>query len=139
MKRMRTVAAILVAQLIHCKSVQEAEPIVQNIVRFFGFQNKIPDFDMRLKCIRHSQNEEFDFNQTNDRPDDIEHNNDRLKRRDSPYFKIFSLIKDNILRENNIAASENKWYSPKLIKYVFEYLLPYFCFYGLQWPLDVLI
>jgi len=36
-------AAILVAQLIHCKSVQEAEPIIRNIVRFFGFRNEIPE------------------------------------------------------------------------------------------------
>jgi len=130
MKSMRTIAANLVAQLIHSKSVQEAEPIIRNIVRFFGFENEIPDFDMRLKCIKHSRNEEFDFSQTNDKPNDNERLNDQSKRRNSPYFKIFDSIKADVLRENNVAAPKNKWYSPKLIKYVFEYLLPYFCLWS---------
>jgi len=85
---------------------------------------------MRLRCIRHSRNEEFDFSQINDRPDDIECLNDQSKRRNSPYFKIFYSIKANVLRENNVAAPQNKWYSPKFIKYVFEYLLPYFCLWS---------
>lgn len=130
MKRMRSTAAILIAQLIHCKSVQEAEPIVHNIVRFFGFQNEISDFDMRLKYIKGSRNEEFDFSQTDDRPDDIERLNDASKRRNSPYFKIFNSMKDNILHENNVAAPKNTWYSSKFINYIFEFLLPYFCLWS---------
>jgi len=132
MKKMRITIAILVAQLIHSKSVQEAKPIIRNIVKFFGYRNEIP-FDMSLKYIRYSRNKEFNFSQSNDKPDDII---DQSKRYNSLYFKILKSIKADVLRENNVKnnAPQNKWYSLKFIKYVFVYLLPYFC---LQWSLNV--
>ncbi|KAL7288137.1 hypothetical protein TKK_0017799 [Trichogramma kaykai] len=139
------VATILLCDLIHCRSMEEACPSFAKFIIIYGNKTQDEEHNKMIDEIlgRNSseckdelvdikkieeENEENDA-QLENNDEKYEENNDEkndCKTKKSLYYISFKQFKRKILRKSKLTQVRNSYYSEGLVKYVTEYLMIYF-------------
>lgn len=129
---MKVLAACAITKLIHSTSLDEASNILKRVFAIFGTQKRPRNFN---QCMKYFETVTKCEDDEDDIDDDTRHQRIIIDeeqqvhddtRKDSPFFKLFSHIKDSVLKESDYFNKQNIFYSEAFIKYLLEFLLPYY-------------
>lgn len=133
----RIVAKHLIAQVLHCRNVEEATDPFTLIIKIYGTEfNPIDLKEILKKLDIKSIKKKAELTEDDDEQDDKEVQ-DKLKkslndedekqgRKGSPYFIAFSNIKKTVIDSTKLSQQKNKFYSAEFMKYFLDFLIPYF-------------
>ena len=148
----RQIIGILTSKLLHCDSVTSATKIYESLMQIFGLSKKVKNFDSIIRTVRSDESEREESDSDDDDLDDDNNNNDDNSKNkevsdglmeecalseaeekeatsatsNSPYWKIFQAIEIKILKESTCTDTENDFFSKNFIRYVADFLMPYF-------------
>jgi len=122
-KHIRSRATSLIAKIIHCKCVSNAEVYVV-FIRLFGLKNKCTDFNQLVASVKMII-EKISSDSSSYIPSEVQ-NRISYERKASPYYRAFKQMEVNALVGCSTISVSNPFFSTDFFEYVTEFLLLYF-------------
>lgn len=115
----------LIAKMLHCKCISIAAKVYVVFVKLFGLKNKCINFNQLITSVQIIIKEDVSHDSSSYISLEAERKIS-YKRKVSPYYCTFKPIEISTLDRCSTIPVSNPFFSTDLIKYVTEFLLPYF-------------
>ena len=120
----RRIASYIMADLIHATNKNTARTVFENFIKIFGFQKEPNNFKLLIETVLSTTT--LESQEYGDLGNDLTKDTEAGKRNSSLYYKFFSDLKDEIVKNESLSQIVNKYYSQDLVNYVLDFLMPYF-------------